>query len=105
METDFLRVAQVCARYFPSIGGVETHVMMISEWMKSHDVDIEILTTDPSGKLPTVSFVNGIKVRRFPSFAPGEAYYFSPKLNNFLRKHSGEYDIVHGHSYHSFPAL
>jgi glycosyltransferase involved in cell wall biosynthesis len=100
-----LKVAQVCARYFPYIGGVETHVMMISQWMKSQSIDLEILTTDPSGKLPPISFVDGIKIHRFPSFAPAEAYYFSPGLHSFLRKHSNEYDVVHAHSYHSFPAL
>jgi glycosyltransferase involved in cell wall biosynthesis len=100
-----MKVAQICARYAPYIGGVESHVMMISESIRSRNIDVEILTTDPSGKLPSDSFINGIQIRRFRSFAPGEAYYFSPRLHSFLRKHSSDYDIVHAHSYHSFPAV
>jgi glycosyltransferase involved in cell wall biosynthesis len=104
-DSQLLKVAQVCARYSPYIGGIETHVMMISQWIKSQNVEIEVLSTDPSRKLDSTGVVNGIQVRRFASIAPGDAYYFSPGLHDFLSKHSNDYDIVHAHGYATFPAL
>lgn len=46
-----IKVAQVCPRYYPYIGGVETHVESISERLAGQGLDVEILTTDPSGNL------------------------------------------------------
>jgi len=98
-------VAQVCPRYCPYIGGVETHVKEISERLVERGVEVEVLTTDPSGKLPKEEVINGVRVKRFESWAPGEAYYFSRDLKKYLMKNSDSFDVVHGHSYHAFPAL
>jgi 1,2-diacylglycerol 3-alpha-glucosyltransferase len=46
-----LKIAQVCPRYFPYIGGVETNVKEISERLVLENHDVEVITTDPSGKL------------------------------------------------------
>lgn len=100
-----MRVAQVCARYSPFVGGVETHVRMISERLKSRGLDVEVLTTDPTWRLPNRSVVNGVTVRRFRSVAPADSYFFSPGLYEYLREASADYDLVHAHSYHSFPSL
>jgi glycosyltransferase involved in cell wall biosynthesis len=42
-------------------------------------------------------------VRRFPAFAPGDAYYLSFGLRDYVKKES--FDVVHAHGYHAFPAL
>jgi len=98
-----LKIAQVCPRYFPDIGGVETDVKEISERLVSKGHDVEVITTDPSGKLNKEDMVNGVKVTRFKSFAPGSAYYFAPQIYSYLKKH--DYDVIHAHSYHALPAL
>ena len=98
-----MKIAQVCHRYHPYIGGVETHVKEISERLVSMGHLVEVITTDPSGNLPKKEIINGVKVTRFRSFAPGEAYYLAPHIYFYL-KHS-EYDIIHAHNYHAFPAL
>jgi glycogen synthase len=46
-----MKILQVCPRYYPSIGGVETHVKNISERLAEKH-DISVLATDFSGKLP-----------------------------------------------------
>ena len=46
-----MKIAQVCPRYFPCIGGVETNVKEISERLVLENHDVEVITTDPSGKL------------------------------------------------------
>jgi glycosyltransferase involved in cell wall biosynthesis len=98
-----LKIAQVCPRYSPDIGGVETHVKEISERLVRAGHDVEVITTDPTGKLSKREKINGVKVIRFRSFAPGNAYYFAPQIYTYLKKHN--YDVIHAHSYHAFPAF
>lgn len=99
-----MRIAQVCPRYSPDIGGVETHVAEISRRLVARGHDVTVITTDPSGKLPRSETLDGVKVLRFPAFAPGDAYYLSPSLYSYLRKGHG-FDIIHAHGYHAVPAL
>lgn len=98
-----MKIAQICPRYSPDIGGVETHVKEISERLVKAGHDIEVITTDPTGKLKKRDIINGVKVIRFRSFAPGNAYYFAPQIYFYLKKHN--YDVIHAHSYHALPAL
>lgn len=98
-----MKIAQVCPRYFPDIGGVETDVKEISERLVLKGHEVEVITTDPSGKLKKKDMINGVKVTRFKSFAPGNAYYFAPQIYFYLKKHN--YDVIHSHSYHALPAL
>jgi glycosyltransferase involved in cell wall biosynthesis len=99
-----MKLLQVCPRYYPNIGGVEEHVRNISERLVK-DYDVTVATTDPSGKLLKEEVINGVKIKRFTSWAPKESYFFSRDLNTFLKANSQSFDIVHAHSYHAFPAL
>ena len=92
-------------RYFPSIGGVQTHVKEISERLALRGFDVEVLTTDPLGILPDQEIINNVVVRRFKSWAPGEAYYFSKDIKNYLSENSNNYSIVHAHGYQNFVSL
>lgn len=98
-----MKIAQVCPRYSPDIGGVETDVKEISERLVLEGHEVEVITTDPSGKLKKKDVINGVKVTRFKSFAPGNAYYFAPQIYMYLKNH--HYDVIHAHSYHALPAL
>lgn len=100
-----MHVVQICPVFSPHIGGVQTHVQEISERLSKKGFEVDILTTDPSGKLPPEEFIDGIRVRRFKSWAPGDAYYFSRALKKFLDKDCQPCDVMHAHSYHAFPAL
>ena len=95
-----MKILQVCPKYYPDIGGVEEHVRNISERLaKEHGV--VVFTGDASGKLPKEEEINGVLVKRFKSFAPRDAYHLSFRMAKELRK--AEFDIVHGHNYHSLP--
>jgi glycosyltransferase involved in cell wall biosynthesis len=104
-DSENLSVAQVCPRYYPYIGGVETHVKEISERLSKRGVHIEVLTTDPKGDQSKSEEINGVTIRRFKSWAPSESYYFSEELRDYLKRNSKKYDIIHAHSYHAFPSL
>ncbi|HWR24780.1 MAG TPA: glycosyltransferase family 4 protein [Methanosarcina sp.] len=98
-----MKIAQICPRYSPDIGGVETHVKEISERLVKAGHEVEVITTDSTGKLNKRDTVNGVKVIRFRAFAPGNAYFFAPQIYFYLKKRN--YDVIHAHSYHAFPAL
>lgn len=99
-----MRILQVCHRYFPCYGGVEEHVRQISERLAEEN-EVEVCTTDSSGSLAKTEVVNGVEVKRFDSYAPNNAYYFSRAMKRYLRDNSESFDIVHAHNYHAFPAL
>jgi len=99
-----LNILQVCSRYYPEFGGIEEQVRNISEKLaRNHEVTIA--TTDSLGEMPKEDVINGVKVTRFKSWAPNDAYYFSKGLRNYLVKNSDSFDVVHSHNYHALPAL
>lgn len=98
-----MNIIQVCPRYYPDIGGVEKIVQEISERLVERGHHVEVVTTDPTGMLPKHENINGVDVIRFRSFAPGDAYYLSPKMYSHLK--SATCDLIHAHNYHAFPAL
>jgi glycosyltransferase involved in cell wall biosynthesis len=100
-----MRIAQVCPRYYPNIGGIESHVQAISERLVRRGFEVDVLTTDPTGRLAREETANGVRVVRFKSWAPSDSYYFSSEMRDFLAKSDDHYDIVHAHSYHAMPAL
>jgi len=74
-----VKVIQVCARFFPFYGGIETHVREVSKHLKRLGVEVTVFTTDPTGKLPPREVVEGVEVQRFKSFAPCSDY-LSPAM-------------------------
>jgi glycosyltransferase involved in cell wall biosynthesis len=98
-----MNILQVCPRYFPDIGGVETHVQEISERLVRHGHQVEVVCTDPRGFHPRQDCINGVHVRRFRSFAPNDAYFIAPGMVQYIRTFDTE--ILHAHGYHAFPAL
>lgn len=99
-----MKIFHICPRYYPAIGGVEEHVRNICERLAAK-YEIHVLTTDPSGILPRDELINNVKVKRFPSWAPNEAYFFSKTLRKFLADNSKNLGIMHAHCYGAFPAL
>jgi len=95
-----VKVVQICPRYYPYIGGLETHVENISKRL-AKKYDVSVYTTDPSGKFPRNEEITGVNVRRFKCITPSDAYHFSFGLLRELKK--SKFDIVHGHTFHAFP--
>jgi glycosyltransferase involved in cell wall biosynthesis len=122
-----MKIIQVCPRYYPDIGGVETHVKEISERLVKKGFDVEVLCTQPFLKKKSVTkrttknsfsfstgflfckkkkceeVINGVRVRRFRALAPKDAYFFAPQIYFYLKKANS--DLIHAHSYHALPAL
>ncbi len=94
-----LRVAMVSARFLPLIGGTETHVGEVAARMAACGVDLTVLTTDLSGRLPAFEKLAGYEIRRFPAYPPSTDLHISPGLTREII--AGRYDVVHVQGVHT----
>ena len=99
-----MEVIQVCPAFFPYRGGLETHVKEISKRLTNSGFDVQIYTTDPTGRLPKKQKIDGLKILRFRAFSPNRLYFFAPRLYSALRR-TENVDVIHAHGYPNFPAL
>lgn len=97
-----VRVLMVAATYFPSQGGVETHVHEVATRLADHDIAVEILTTDLSGRLPAQESLDSIAVHRVGAHPAHRDWRFAPGLLPAIQ--SGTWDVVHCQGYHTFVA-
>lgn len=95
-----MRILHVCNDYYPALGGIGVYVSNLCERLAGEH-NVTVFSADCSVILPREEKRNGVLVRRFPSFSPGNAYYFSFEMLRELRK--SRFDIIHGHNYHAFP--
>ena len=96
-----IRVAMVSPRYAPDIGGVEEVVGQIAQRCGRYGIDADVLTTDPTRRLPRAERLNGVHVRRFPTLWDDAVYFLSPTLARWLYRNASRYDLIHVHSYHT----
>ncbi|MFN8473395.1 MAG: glycosyltransferase family 4 protein [Anaerolineae bacterium] len=95
-----LKVLLATARYFPYVGGTETHVYEVARRLVQNGVDVTVLTTDPSRALPQDETIEGVRIRRVPSWPAREDYYFAPDVYNFAIE--GDWDVIHCQGCHTF---
>lgn len=101
-----MKIAQVCPRYYPYIGGIETTVEEVSERLVRKGINVEILTQDPLNRYQAVESINGVTVRRFKTGTLGLDFpWINEALRQYLRENASKYDLIHAHSYHAFPAF
>lgn len=88
------RVLHVVQRYFPEMGGLETHVAEITRGLTATgDFDVTVLATDRSGGLARRDVVNEIPVLRRRSWPREGDLYLSPGLPVPVVR--GGWDLVH----------
>jgi glycogen synthase len=94
-----LRVLLVTPRYFPLMGGVETHVYEVARRFAAKGVETTVLTTDPSGELTKEDRVEGVNIVRVKAYPRDRDYYFAPQLYGKIV--GGKWDIIHCQSFHT----
>lgn len=97
-----LRVLQVALRYFPYIGGVETHTYEVARRLAQQGVEVTVLTTDTSRQLPAQETIDGVRIRRVPAYPAERDYYFAPGLYRAIA--DGDWDVVHIQGIHTLVA-
>lgn len=93
------RVGMITTRSQPEIGGIESHVAEVAGRIAALGYDLEVLTTDRSGRLPRHERVDGYSIRRFRAYPAGRDWYFSPGL--FWAALRTRYDVVHVQGIHT----
>ncbi|EIV95671.1 glycosyltransferase family 4 protein [Frankia sp. QA3] len=95
-----LRVLQVTARFFPEMGGTETHVYETTQRInRDSDITVEVLTTDRTGKLPQREVVAGTVVHRVAAWPRERDYYLAPAVAAMIGR--GGFDLVHCQGIHN----
>ena len=94
-----MKIAIVCRRYSPEIGGIETHVKEIAERLaRKHEIIVFTLVSNK--KLSVNEIINGVSVRRFKSLKFSYSVEFAPF--SMLREiEKFDPDIIHSHSAHT----
>jgi glycosyltransferase involved in cell wall biosynthesis len=87
------RILFVTPRYFPSVGGVQNHVYQVASRLAWLGIDITVLTTDPSGQLPSSENMDGVKISRVRAWPARQDYYFAPDIYRIITRE--RWDIVH----------
>jgi glycosyltransferase involved in cell wall biosynthesis len=107
-----LDILQLCVRFHPAPGGVETHVLQISKVLRSMGHNVKVLTSDLYKEVPFTKMdgidghdretIEGIEVQRFKARTFGDEmhYVLTPSMLSPLLRTDA--DIVHAHSYGYF---
>ena len=93
------RIAMITARYYPYLGGIESHVHEVAPRLNSLGYDIEVITSDPSGDLPEVEVLDRVRVHRFPAGPSRTDWLLSPALARHVAR--GGYDLAHIQGIHT----
>ena len=95
-----LRVLMVCPRYFPYVGGTEMHVREVAQRLSAlWSLEVTVLTTDRSRKLPRQEVVEGTPVLRVPAWPRGRDYYLAPGIAGVIGQRG--WDLVHCQGIHT----
>jgi glycosyltransferase involved in cell wall biosynthesis len=90
----------VCARFLPETGGTETHVYEVTRRLVAlGGLEITVLATDQSRRLPRQEVVDGISVLRVPAWPRGRGYYLAPGIAAVVRQR--RWDLVHCQGIHT----
>lgn len=100
-SNDKLRVLFVTPRYWPYVGGVETHTAEVARRLAAAGHEVTVLTTDPGGALPPVERVAGVRIERARAWPAGGDYYFAPGVYRRIARGGRRWDLVHCQGYHT----
>lgn len=103
MTKNSLNVLMVTARYFPYIGGIETHTYEVGRRLAQAGINITILTTMPynlDSQLPKEEVIEGMRIIRVRSWPSRRDYYIAPDMIPIIKQ--GPWDLVHCQGCHTF---
>ncbi len=96
------RVLMVTPRYFPCMGGVETHVHEVGRRLVQEGIDVTILTTMPSvtdTSLSREAHSEGMRTIRVPVLSKKNDFCIAPEMYSLIK--DGDWDLVHCQGIHT----
>jgi glycosyltransferase involved in cell wall biosynthesis len=103
-----MRVALVTPGFDPEIGGIEAYVRNLADQLAALGCQVEVLTQCPRRRAEEwgrSDSGSGTIVRRFGDWTGTRRFRIAPGLWQYLRRHGHQYDVIHAHNFHAFPAL
>lgn len=92
-----MRVAIVAHAFPPYVGGLSYVIENLSINLVKKGIEVEVVTLDPSERLPREENYKSVIVKRFRGYAPSQAYFIaSMECVNYLKKIDA--DVVHIHN-------
>jgi glycosyltransferase involved in cell wall biosynthesis len=101
-----MRILMVTPRYFPYMGGIETHVHEVGRRLVKYGIEITLLTTQPRAPYPVLpdhEVVEGMQIVRVPAWPPQWDYYIAPRMMQVVKQ--GDWDLIHCQGCHTFVPL
>jgi len=80
-----MHILQVTPYFYPHFGGVESHVMGLSETLIKLGHEVEVVTSRYS-RMPEIEKIKGIKVTRLPQWANMYNTPVVTAIQSFVRK-------------------
>ena len=103
-EKNAISVLMVSARYFPYMGGIETHIHEVGRRLVSSGINLTVLTTVPHiprhTSLPKEEVIEGMHVIRVPAWPQQHDYYIAPDIYPIIEQ--GKWDLIHCQGCHTF---
>jgi rhamnosyl/mannosyltransferase len=96
-----MRVLQLGKFYEPAVGGIETHLSLLTDALTAAGVNVEVLVHN-TGRATVRQSVRGVPVTRVGSFGRLLSADLSPGL---IRELSRGYDVLHLHAPHPIGML
>ena len=90
-----MNILQVTPYFFPHFGGVESHVLGLSESLIKLGHEVEVVTSRYS-RMPETEILNGIKITRLPQWINMYNTPLVTSIRQFVRRTHA--DIIHVHS-------
>ena len=90
-----MNILQVTPYFFPHFGGVESHVLGLSENLIKLGHEVEVVTSRYS-RMPETEVLNGIKITRLPQWINMYNTPLVTSIRQFVRRTHA--DIIHVHS-------
>lgn len=98
-----LKIIMVTPRYYPYMGGIETHVYEVGRRLAQKGNHITILTTmpdSPLSALPREEESEGMHIIRVRAWPKGRDYYLAPEIRAIIKQ--TKWDLVHCQGCHTF---
>jgi glycosyltransferase involved in cell wall biosynthesis len=68
-----MRIVYVTSSYYPRIGGMEYVIKSVAERLAKMGHEVTVVTGEPEAEKPYEEEINGVKVIRWPTWAPSGA--------------------------------
>ncbi len=99
-----MKIVQVTHTFPPDIGGLSHVVENIALRLARKGLDVEVVTLDTRNKQRTVEDYKGVRVVRFPGYAPKNMYFIPSR--SFTKYLAGiDADIIHLHNIGSLSTM